>query len=65
MKGITVKEAAKELGCHPETVRRLNRRGILNAKRDYRNFRIFNLEEVLKIKGERETLNDCVDESTS
>ena len=54
---ITVIKAAEVIGCHPETVRRLNRRGVLKAKRDYRGFRIFNLEDLIKIKKEREKLN--------
>lgn len=53
---LTVAKAAEVLNCHPETIRRLNRRGILKAWRDYRGFRIFNLEEVLKVKKERERL---------
>jgi len=56
MQKLKVSQAAKELGCHPETVRRLERRGVLKAKRDYRNFRVFDLDEVLKVKVEREAL---------
>jgi DNA-binding transcriptional MerR regulator len=54
---FTVSKAAKELGCHPETVRRLERRGILKAKRDYRNFRVFELADIMRVKKEREMLN--------
>jgi len=65
MHKLTVSEVAKELDCHPETVRRLERRGILRAKRNYRNFRVFELADILKVKSERETLRngnekDCV-----
>jgi DNA-binding transcriptional MerR regulator len=56
MNKITVSKAAEKLGCHPETVRRLERRGILKAKRDYRNFRVFDLADVMRIKREREVL---------
>ena len=35
MHKLMISEAAKELGCHPETVRRLERRGILKAKRNW------------------------------
>lgn len=55
---LTVIKAAEILNCHPETIRRLNRRGILKSKRDYRGFRIFNLQELLKVKKERETLRN-------
>ena len=58
MQKLKVSQAAKELGCHPETVRRLERRGVLKAKRDYRNFRVFDLGEVLKVKVEREALRN-------
>lgn len=57
MSKLTVSKAAKELGCHPETIRRLERRGILKAKRNYRNFRVFELADVLKVKSERERLH--------
>ncbi len=63
MQILTVSKAAKELGCHPETVRRLERRGVLKAKRDYRNFRVFDLAEVLKVKAERETLRNAEDKN--
>lgn len=53
---ITVSKAAEILDCHPETVRRLERRGLLTAKRDYRRFRVFDIREILKIKAEREKL---------
>jgi DNA-binding transcriptional MerR regulator len=57
-KNLLVSQAAEIMNCHPETIRRLNRRGVLKAKRDYRGFRIFNLEEILKIKKQREQLSD-------
>ena len=55
---ITVSKAAEILNCHPETVRRLERRGLLIAKRDYRRFRIFDINDVLQLKKERERLLD-------
>jgi len=60
---LTVSQVAKELGCHSETVRRLERRGILKAKRNYRNFRVFELADVLKVKEERETLRNAEDKN--
>ena len=61
---FTVSKAAKELGCHPETVRRLEKRGILKAKRNYRNFRVFELADILKVKSERETLRNANKQKT-
>lgn len=57
MEKLTVAKAARYLECHPETVRRLEKRGELKARRDYRGFRIFDLEEILKLKRIRERLN--------
>lgn len=59
MQKLTVSEAAREIGCHPETIRRLEKRGILKAKRDYRNFRVFDLDDVLELKAEREALRSA------
>ena len=61
---FTVSKAAKELGCHPETVRRLEKRGILKAKRNYRNFRVFELADILKVKSEREKLRNANKQKT-
>jgi excisionase family DNA binding protein len=58
MNDITVGEAAKILKCHPDTVRRYERRGQLKAKRDYRGFRIFELEEILRVKTQRQKLEE-------
>ena len=55
---LTVSKAAEILECHAETVRRLERRGLLMAKRDYRKFRIFDLKDVLQLKKAREKLLD-------
>ena len=46
----TVCEAAKKLNCHPNTVKRLEKRLNLRIKRDYRNYRIFSLEDIQKIE---------------
>lgn len=53
---LTVSQVAKFLSCHPETIRRLNRQGAIKAKRDYRGYRIFNKEDILKLKTDRERL---------
>jgi len=53
---LTVSQVANFLNCHPETIRKLNRQGVIKAKRDYRGYRIFNKEDVLKLKRDRERL---------
>ncbi len=57
-KSLKVKGAAEFLGCSSETIRRLNRRGILKAHRDYLGHRVFLLDELLKLKAQREELRD-------
>jgi len=47
---LTVSEAARELGCHPNTVKRLERRLRIKVKRDYRNYRIYSQNDIQKIK---------------
>jgi DNA-binding transcriptional MerR regulator len=56
MERITISRAAQIVNCHPETIRRLDRRGIIKVKRDYRGHRIFTRNELLKLKKERERL---------
>lgn len=55
-KAIMVAEAARVLSVHPETVRRWERKGLMRAKRDYRRFRVFDLQEVLRMKERMEKL---------
>lgn len=50
--------AAEFVGLHPETLRRLNNRGLLPAKRDWRGHRVFDVADLLKLKSERERLTD-------
>ena len=56
MTQLGVKEAAKVLKVHENTVRNLERDGKLKAYRDYRNYRVFNEADVLKLKIERDRL---------
>jgi len=58
MKGLLVKEAAKLLGLHEQSVRNLERHGKLTARRDYRGYRVFDLSDVISLKKEREILRD-------
>lgn len=54
--GIYIAEAARALNAHPETIRRWERRGLLQAKRDYRGFRVFDPEDILRMKQRIEQL---------
>ena len=56
MDKLTVSQVAQELGCHPETVRRYERKGLLKGYRDYLNRRIFARDSVLELKKFRERL---------
>lgn len=57
-KRLGVKRAAEVLECSSETIRRLDRRGILKARRNFLGHRVFELDTLLKIKAEREELRD-------
>lgn len=50
MRRYLVHDVAEECHIHPNTVRRLEREGILKANRDYNNHRVFSKEEVMKLK---------------
>ncbi len=60
MEKLMVSKAAKILDCHPETVRRLERKGELKARRDYRGFRVFNLEDLWALKEKRDELKESI-----
>ena len=51
-------KAAALVGLHPETLRRLNNRGLLPAKRDWRGHRVFCVLDLLKLKAQRQRLNE-------
>ncbi|MCK4485356.1 MAG: helix-turn-helix domain-containing protein [Desulfobacterales bacterium] len=53
---LYVKQAAQVLNCHENTIRNLEKTGKLAACRDYRNRRVFQISDVLKVKNEREHL---------
>jgi len=56
--GLLITEAARVLGLHPETLRRWNRKGWLKSRRNYLGYRVFDRQEVLKIKERLEALRD-------
>jgi DNA-binding transcriptional MerR regulator len=53
---LHISRAAQVIPCHPDTLRNLERKGLIRAKRDYRGFRVFNLKDLLRLKKEREKL---------
>ena len=55
---LKVAQAAEVLEVHPITVRRLDQKGILKSRRNYLGHRVFRLDDVLKLKRERETLQE-------
>ena len=58
---LRVRQAAKILNCHENTVRNLVEAGKLKAFRDFNNHRVFKEADVLKVKNEREQLGNWND----
>ena len=50
MRGLLISELAKAVGLHPETLRRLERRGLIASRRDLNGWRRFEPEVVEKIR---------------
>jgi len=48
--GYTIKEAAKALGVHPQTIRYYEREGIVTPRRDRKGVRIFTASEIDRMK---------------
>ena len=49
MKGSTITQAAQKAKLHPETLRRLERRGIISPRRDINGWRRYDLETIEKL----------------
>jgi DNA-binding transcriptional MerR regulator len=47
---MLISELAKKAGCHPETLRRLEKRGLITAKRDVNGWRRYSPAVVDQIK---------------
>ncbi len=56
MRPIFMRDVVKLLGLCEHTIRLLEQKGKLKAYRDYRNYRVFDLDEVLSIKKDRESI---------
>ena len=46
----TLSEAAKLVGVHPKTLQRLDRKGVLNARRTLTNRRYYYMVDILEFK---------------
>ncbi len=53
-----VAEGAEFVGCHANTLRRLDKVGIIKARRDYRGHRVFLIQDLLKLKADRQQLKE-------
>lgn len=53
---LRIAEAANLLKCHPETLRRLDRKGLIKSQRNYLGHRVFRHTEVIQLKRKREAL---------
>jgi len=49
-KGLTIAKAATMLHCHPNTIKRIEKRLKLPVKRDYRNYRIYSQDVIRRIR---------------
>ena len=48
--GYTVARVAEKLRCHPNTVKRIEKRLKIQVKRDYRNYRLYSEENVNQMR---------------
>ena len=50
VKGLLISELAKAVGLHPETLRRLERKGLIASRRDLNGWRRYEPETVEKVR---------------
>jgi len=50
VKGLLISELAKAVGLHPETLRRLERKGLITSERDLNGWRRFDSDVAGKIR---------------
>lgn len=56
-KNYTIARVAEKLKCHPNTLKRIEKRLNLSIQRDYRNYRIYSEEAVQKIRDYMSAIN--------
>jgi DNA-binding transcriptional MerR regulator len=47
---MLISELAQAVGLHPETIRRLERRGLIRSARDHNGWRHYSVDAVVKLK---------------
>lgn len=50
MKGLLISQVAKAVGLHPETIRRLERKGVMASRRDVNGWRRYSADVIPKLK---------------
>ena len=50
MSGLLVSHVAKQVGLHPETIRRLERKGVISSRRDVNGWRRYEPEVVQRLR---------------
>ncbi len=50
MKRLLISELAEAVGLHPETLRRLERRGLITSRRDVNGWRRYDPDTVEKVR---------------
>lgn len=45
-----ISEAARAIGCHPNTIKNFERRGLINCPRDYNGYRRIPTSELQRLK---------------
>lgn len=50
MSGLLVSHVAKQVGLHPETIRRLERKGVIASRRDVNGWRRYGPDTVQKLR---------------
>ncbi len=53
---LTLSKAAEFVGLHANTLRRYTRNGRIASLRDYRNYRLFNVDDLKRLRDEKNEL---------
>ncbi len=49
-RGLYINEAARRVGCHPNTLKNLERKGWIRPLRDYKNWRVYQDSDISKVQ---------------